>query len=172
MEMTPHLNHDEVAEALSSPASGVGTHLEVCDTCLDETSRIRQAVRVLRAEEAKPEDFWLRQQEAIEARILHCKRRKGVSRPRAWMVGAAASFAVILVALMLRTAIAPKLPMVKTQAGQTQAVEAQEEQDHALLLAVEESLAQNGPDALQPATILAQEISPQDFSSNSSGSKR
>ena len=37
-------------------------------------------------------------------------------------------------------------------------------QDHDLLLRVEQSLSQNGPEALAPAAMLAQEISPQDFS--------
>lgn len=172
MEMTAHLSDNEMAELLSNPAPGLGTHLEHCDACLDQTSRLRQAVRALRAEAPRTEDFWLRQREAIEARISHCKAPKAVSRRQAWMIVAAASFALILIALILRTVSSPRGSVAERPAVRTVAVGTQEEQDHALLLEVEQSLAQNGPDALQPATILAQEMSPQDFSPNSSGSKQ
>jgi len=154
MEITPHLSDREMAELLAAPPAGVDPHLEMCDSCLDEASRLREGLRGLRAEKQKAEEFWTRQRQAIGARVTSVES----ARPAGWRplwLGVALACAALLAAVLL-----PRRAHAPTSAAtvQTQAM-----QDHALLVEVEESLAQDGPDALQPAAILASEISPQDF---------
>jgi len=157
MEITPHLSDNQMAEFLTTVASGVDTHLELCDACLDETSNLREAVRVLRADEPQDESFWLRQEEAIDARILRWKTAKATPLRRSIWVAATVAVATLIVAGVLSWH-RPATPFPVQQA--------QTVQDHDLLLRVEQSLSENGPEALAPAAMLAQEISPQDFSAS------
>ena len=163
MEMTPHLSDAQMAEFLATPASGVDTHLEVCDSCLDETSRLREAVRGLRVGEEKTEDFWKAQEEGIAAKILRWQMRRQLPARRKllWVAVAAASAALMIATILPRH----DSPRAVSPAPSAQL---RPDQDHALLIRVEQSLSQDGPEALQPATILAREISPQDFSSSAS----
>ena len=161
MEITHHLNHSEMEEFLATPTPGVGTHLELCDACLNETSSLREALRILRVEEPKPESFWLRQADNIDARIARWESKK-ILRPRP-MWRAAATAAALLLAATLWWQHAKPAPVAVQRTNAMQ--------DHELLLRVEQSVSQNGPEALAPAAMLAQEISPQDFSdSNKSNS--
>jgi anti-sigma factor RsiW len=166
MAITSHLNDGEMAEFLSNRASGVDTHLELCDACLDETSHLRKAVRLLHAQEAdtKTEDFWTRQEEGINRRIAQWKAAKAppVWRPLRAATLAVAAILVVAGALWQRSTPSP-MP------APAQQVQSAEDQD--LLLRVEQSVSQNGPEALAPAAMLAQEISPQDFSGTTDSNK-
>jgi len=48
MEITPHLSEVELAEFISDPSRGLGTHLAHCDACLYEVARMRETVAGLR----------------------------------------------------------------------------------------------------------------------------
>lgn len=70
MEINPHLNETELAEFVLNSTQPVGSHLEYCDACLDEVTRLRDLVRGLRGSGEEDEGFWAAQQGAIRTRIV------------------------------------------------------------------------------------------------------
>jgi hypothetical protein len=93
----------------------------------------------------QPEAFWTRQRAAIRSRIAV---EQASRRPLKRFVLASALSLAILAGLLLRTSSAPA-PVVAPQA----------DPDQELLMSVEEAIQSNGPQALAPAALLAEEIS-------------
>jgi len=154
MEITPHLSEAELAEFLSDPSRGLGTHLEICDSCLNEVARLREAVGGLKTSADRPQEFWDEQRLAIRSQIAALPdRRIPIAHRLAWVP----VFALVIFAMFLLsggTAPAPTPPIAAA------------DPDHELLLAVERVMQSNGPVALEPATYFVQEVS-QETRSNS-----
>lgn len=93
----------------------------------------------------QPEAFWTRQRAAIRSRIAVEQESR---RPlKAFILASALSLAV-LAGLLL-----------KTSSGPVPATEPQTDPDQELLISVEQAIQNNGPEALAPAAVLAEEIS-------------
>jgi hypothetical protein len=145
MEMTPHLSEDELAEFVSDSSPALGTHLEHCDACLREVAYLREAVTGLRALGNEPQAFWSTQHAAIRVRIASAGTQTLRWWPRTAM--AAASVMVVTACLLLGGGTAP----VPTPQAET-------DPDHELLVAIEQAMQTDGPAALVPAALLAEEI--------------
>jgi hypothetical protein len=145
MEISPHLSEAELAEFASDSSSALGTHLEHCDACLREVARLRDAVSTLRAVGSEPEVFWSTQQAAIRERVASARVRMSRWLPRTAM---AAATAVIAIACLMLSG--GKVPPPSPQAVA--------DPDHELLVAIEQAMQTDGPAALVPAALLAEEI--------------
>lgn len=143
MEIIRHLSADELAEFMSDPTKGLGTHLELCDACLDEVARLREMARALRAAAVEPEAFWRTQQAEIRAKLPVVGPGRTVPR-LAW--AALAAVVALAAALVSGGSPAPE---------RTAKVDA----DHELLVEVERIMQSDGPAALEPASYLVGEIS-------------
>jgi hypothetical protein len=114
-----------------------------------ESQRLWCALRELpnfaQMKSERPDHFWTKQRaqiwENIEAKSSKRARR---TLGLAW---AAASAMIALAAMLLAFAPVPEMP------------QAQVDPDHQLLLDIERSLNTGGPQALEPATLLVEEIS-------------
>jgi hypothetical protein len=155
MEITPHLNDAELAEFVSDPSKGLGTHLEFCDSCLNEVARLRETVAELKQTGDKPQEFWDRQRAAIRTHIAAAPL---APTPRTQRLAWAPVLAVIILAGLLLSGGTPAPLTVQPQAAP--------DPDHQLLLAVERVMQSSGPEAFEPATYFVQEIR-QETGSNS-----
>lgn len=157
MEITPHLSEAELAEFISDPTRGLGTHLELCDCCLNEVARLREAVAAMKVMPDEPQEFWHRQRTAIRTQIA-CTPAHPASHVRglAW----APALAVLVLAGLLLSGGSPPPPAVEAATPL--------DPDHELLLAVERVMRSNGPEALEPATYFVQEIKQEVSSKRSS----
>jgi hypothetical protein len=130
MQLINHLSDEELTELL----------LE------SEQKEMQQALGslpdFLRSAAERPEWFWQRQQACIRGRIA---AEHAWFRPLITWAGALAL--IILALLLLNSGPAPK------------AVQAQTDPDQELVVAVEESVESEVPAALEPAALLAEEIS-------------
>jgi len=158
MAITEHLSEAELAEFVSNPAKGLGTHLEYCDACLQEVARMRETAAELRTAGSESTDFWIRQRASIRTRIASGSTESRRSLPRLAWAGATAILA--FTGLLLSGGQAPK-PV--PHAGV--------DPDHELLLAVERVMQSSGPQALEPAEYFVSEIN-QDVKTNSKSSTR
>jgi hypothetical protein len=159
MEIKSHLSEAELAEFVSDPSWGLGTHLQLCDSCLGEVARMRETVAAMRAAGTEGEAFWVRQRRAIRTKMAAASHRPPRTLPRlAWAGGLAM---VAVACLMLNDAPRPA-PVAQ---------QLQIDPDHELLVAVEQVMRSNGPEALEPATYFVREIS-QDARSTSTSSNR
>ena len=148
MEIRPHLSEAELADFISDPSRGLGTHLEICDSCLNEVARLRETVAGMKATADRPEEFWYRQRTAIRNQIAAMPAQPtAISHRLAWVP----LFALVVLAAILLTGGTPAPPPMATQAAV--------DPDHELLVAVEQVMQSNGPDALEPATYFIQQIS-------------
>ena len=148
MEIEPHLSEAELAEFISDPSRGLGTHLEICDTCLNEVARLRETAAVLKTATDRPQEFWDRQRAEIRNQIAATAAPPPtISRRLAWVP----VLALVILASLLVTGGTPAAPPDIAQA--------RVDPDHELLLAVEQVMESNGPDALEPATYFIQQIS-------------
>ena len=135
MEIIRHLSHDELTDlVIQSDQQALRPTLEA----LPEWARTSSE---------RPEEFWQRQRGAIWSRISSLDRHpnRTVRRPLllAWSVVAAM---VLLAGLMLNRASYVPPP------------QAQVDPDHELLMAVERAVHNDGPAALDPAALLAEEM--------------
>ena len=147
MEITPHLSEAELAEFISDPSRGLGTHLEICDACLSEVGRLRETTAGMKAIAERSQEFWDSQRTAIRNQIAALPAPPTpISRRLAWVP----VFALIILAGLLLSGGSPAPPPVVPQASV--------DPDHQLLLAVEQVMQSNGPVALEPATYFVQEI--------------
>ena len=159
MEIESHLSQAELAEFVSDPSRGLGTHLQLCDRCLGEVARMRETVAALRAVGTEGEVFWVRQRSAILTKMAATSHRSRQTSLRlAWAGGLAT---VVVACLMLSDAPRPA-PVEQPL---------QIDPDHQLLLAVEQVMRSNGPEAFEPATYFVREIS-QDARPTSTSSNR
>ncbi len=143
--MQEHLTDEQFAEQLVGSAdTHTREHLAACPACRDEQERLENLLahyqKTIRAAAERPEVFWQRQRTAVAARLTE---RTG-SRRLAW---AAAVAAVVLVAVLLIEKTPPTKPI------------AQSDPDHVLLVDVQRSVRREVPRALEPAALLAQEVS-------------
>ena len=158
MAITEHLSEAELAEFISDPSKGLGTHLEYCDACLQEVARMRETVVGLRSAGSESMDFWIHQRASIRTRIASAPSHPTFHLPRLAWAGATAILA--LTGLLLSGGQAPK-PVPQATV----------DPDHELLLAVERVMQSSGPQALEPAEYFVKEIN-QDLKTNSTSPTR
>ena len=145
MEMTPHLSEAELAEFVSDPSRGLGTHLAHCDSCLYEVARLRETAAELRGVSDKPLEFWIQEQAAIRTKIASIPSQPAFRLSGLRWAGAA-SVAVLVGLLFSGGNAPPPIPVVTS------------DPDHELLMAVEHVMQSGGPEALEPAAYLVREI--------------
>jgi hypothetical protein len=147
MEITPHLSEAELAEFISDPSRGLGTHLEICDSCLGEVARLRESTAGMKSVADRPQELWDRQRAAIRNRIAATSVQPvPVFQRMAW----APVLALMILAGLLLSGGTPVSPPTTPVAVV--------DPDHELLLSVERVMQSNGPVALEPATYFVQEI--------------
>ncbi len=143
--MQEHLTDEQLAEQLAGHADAhAREHLAVCPACRDEQERmdnlLARCQEAIRAAANRSEAFWQWQRTAIARRGAE---RSG-SRRLAW---AAATAALVLITILLTEKTPPAKSLAKS------------DPDQALLVDVERSVRREVPRALEPAALLAQEIS-------------
>jgi predicted anti-sigma-YlaC factor YlaD len=143
--MQEHLTDEQLAEQLAGHADArAHEHLAVCPACRDEQERMDNLLarcrEAIRAAASRSEAFWQWQRTAVARR----RTERSGSRRLAW---AAATAALVLIAILLTEKRPPAKPL------------AQSDPDQALLVDVERSVRREVPRALEPAALLAQEIS-------------
>jgi hypothetical protein len=156
MEITPHLSEVEMAEFISDPSLGLGTHLAHCDSCLYEVARMRETVAWLRGFSSEPDEHWIRQRMAIRTAIAAAP-----SRPAwrlSWLTFASATAVLVLAGLLAGGGNVPSPALVATADPTATTDLAATDPDHELLLAVEHVMQSSGPEALEPAAYLVREI--------------
>jgi predicted anti-sigma-YlaC factor YlaD len=139
-----HISEEELTAALAGDASeNVRAHLAACANCRDELERLRGALggfaEAAREEAGRPEYEWTRQRAAIAERI---RRQTSATHRLAW----AAGFAALLLAASFFI----------QQGWQVEQVEI--DPDHLFLYEVQRSVWREVPAALEPATLLTQEM--------------
>ncbi|MBI1750704.1 MAG: hypothetical protein HY234_08495 [Acidobacteria bacterium] len=155
--MTNHLTDEQLNAVLVAEEDITATlHLAGCDECRRDLHRLRTVLADVCAESRaladRPQWFWREQRLAIVSRIPAGPDR--ATRPLAW----AASLAVfVLAAALLTQSVKPVQPAVSRATG-TVGVSMQSDPDHDLLVDVERSVRRDVPRALEPATLLAQEL--------------
>jgi hypothetical protein len=131
MHLTRHLSNEELSEMIFD----------------SDQQRLHRTLSVLpewvRAATAHPDAFWERQQVEIRRRITAVPERSPAQTITAW----AGAFAVVLLAAFLLSDNPTLRPPT-----------AQSDSDQELLVAVEQTVQSGVPAALEPATILADEI--------------
>ena len=147
MEIRAHLTDDELTEAVRNPGRGLVAHLDVCDSCRTEVGRLRRALEGL-LDATPSEDFWRRQRSAIQGRIELALEARSHRTPR--LDWAAVAATVLLGTLLMNDGEKPVTP------HQVQI------DDQELMIAVDHAMQSNVPEALEPASLLAQEIGQSD----------
>jgi hypothetical protein len=142
--MTQHLSDKDLLEVLVDRPSGFDAHLATCSSCHAERERMRRVVGELpgltNIVAQNTDAFWEHQRTAIWARIDSVEHRK-------FPVLAWASAAAVLVTATLLFSIAPTVPP-----------QVQADSDHELMVQLERTLQSEVPVALEPAALLAREI--------------
>jgi predicted anti-sigma-YlaC factor YlaD len=141
------LSDEQLAEELTNPFAADAAaceHLAACPACREEYESLRRGLaryrEEARAAAERPESFWLRQRTTLATR----NAGRPASRRLSW---AAVAAVVVLTAVLLIEKTPPQQP---TPAA---------DPDHALLVDVEHSVRRQVPRALEPAALLAQEVS-------------
>ncbi len=153
--MNEHLNDEQLSAALLADDDAiVAAHLANCMECRRELEGLRTALAGVRAESLalgeRPQGFWREQRLAIAARLSAGNDFE--TRPLAW----AASLSVVaLVAAFLAQGM-PPLPVGSPSASTGISVAA--DSDHDLLVDVARFTRRDVPRALEPATLIAQEL--------------
>ncbi|GEM_PF-2148358 len=151
--MPVHLTDEQMVEHLCGDADSTAReHLAACPACREEHERLRliltQYAATTRAAAVRSESFW----QAQRAAIVRGWSGPPALRRLAW--AAAAASVVLAAALLIEVAPRPE-PHADADA------------DHALLVEIERSGRRELPRALEPAALLAQEVSRSaDISSN------
>ena len=155
--MTDHLSDEQFNSMLQAEDDATATqHLASCEECRLDMERMRAALAGVRAESlalaGRPQLFWREQRMAIASRIP--QGREITTRPLAW-AGSLAVFA--LSAAFLTQSVSP--PQSQLGRAQTSSiVSVQEDPDHDLLVDIERSVRREVPRALEPASLIAQEL--------------
>jgi hypothetical protein len=165
MEVNCHLNDEEMAEVLSHPASEYSrtflAHLQLCDACTLELDRLRGLIEslegaALEANQALSQtasrDFWEEQRAAIWRQIL-----SGERNALRWLPVLAGALATVILAIGLGLRPLPR------SVGSS---EPKPDPDRQLLVDVEQLVESDGPEALEPAARLAQQIGGREYGSN------
>lgn len=145
-----HLDADQFAAgALGELDATVRAHLAGCWTCRTEMERLSNALAAAGAASLtageRTEGFWLRQREAIAARLNDGTATQHVPRlaPRRWAWAGVAAAAGLAAVLILGRTPVPSSPR-----------ETAMDADDALLLDVARSVSRPVPRALEPGTLL------------------
>ena len=149
-----HNSHDDrVLEALTNRSVPAEDHLLVCAPCREERDRLETSIGVfsVAAREAtdRPVHFWTRQAAQIHANIAAAPTRRLSFGSR--MVSALALLGLCAF-LLLQGAPRPQAPV------DSQVHSAATNSDHELLLAVEQALQRDTPAALEPVTLLVEDM--------------
>jgi hypothetical protein len=155
--MTNHLTDEQWSAALLAEDDAAATlHLAGCNECRRELENMRVALAGARAESLaiadRPQLFWRDQRMAISSRIP--AGPEIITQPLAW----AGSLAVFALAAVLLT---QSVSLPQAQLGNAQSssiVSVQEDADHVLLMDIQRSVRRDVPRALEPATLIAQEL--------------
>ena len=140
MQLIRHLDNEELSQMI----------FESDQQCLQQT--LAALPDWAHALTERPHTFWERQQEEIRQRIASVPERRSTQTVTAW----AGAFAIVLLALFLLSDSPAPRPSI-----------AQSDPDQELLIAVEQTVQSGVPQALEPAAMLAEEISGSQPVSNS-----
>ena len=146
MAINPHLS-DSQLDGVLPLSEEARHHLAICAECRTEHEKLRNWIdslpQLARSAGQQPDAFWEQQRFTIQSRIRnlpapHSRRKR--------LVWATASALLLLASLILKT-------------GSRQPLQsANSDLDRELLVQVEQALAGDVPQALQPASLLAEEI--------------
>ena len=143
--MKRHLTNQELSELLLSPQAS-NIHLATCASCRAEQERLRRVLgelpSLVRVVAQNTDAFWEKQRTAIWADIVTLQPRKQFS-VLAWALGTAV---LVVAGLLLSIAPAPTPSRAET------------DPDHELMIQLERTLQSEVPQALEPAALLAREI--------------
>jgi hypothetical protein len=149
MALNDNSHEERVLEALTSRSLPAEDHLLACASCRSERDRIQQAIGTFAAAAREATDrpgyFWTRQAAQINSRLSESATRPGAFGLR--MVPALALLA-LLAFLLLQSAPTP--PSHATQSTVNS--------DHELLVEVERALQRDTPAALEPVTLLVEDM--------------
>lgn len=145
--MNGHLSDEQLAGlVLCEPDKTTLVHLNECSQCREEIRSLHGLIGAwaedLAGGEGTSEVFWRQQREAIATRLARPTWR-GRWKHLAW---ATATLALVLLA----TAVLYRSPAPTENKAKVD--------DNALLLSIHNSLTSDVPQALQPVTLLTQEI--------------
>ena len=155
--MNEHLNDEQWSAALLAEEDApIAAHFASCVECRRELEGIRAALAGVRAESLalgeRPLGFWREQRLAISARLSAGTELE--TRPLAW----AASLSVVaLVAAFLVQGV-PPLPLQVGPPSTSTGVSVAVDSDHDLLVDIARFTRRDVPRALEPATLIAQEL--------------
>ena len=142
--MTQHLSDEDLLEVLLDRSSGFNAHLATCSSCRAERERMSRVLGKLpaltRIVAQNTDAFWEQQRASICAKIDSVE-------PGKFPVLAWASAGAVLVAATLMFNSAPTVPP-----------RAEADSDHELMVQLERTLQSEVPAALEPAALLAREI--------------
>ena len=143
--MKQHLTNQELSELLLAPQAS-NVHLATCASCRAKQERLRRVLAELpslaRVAAQNTDAFWEKQRTAIWVDIVTLQSRKQFP-----ILARALGTAVLVVGgLLLGTAPAPA------------PTRAQTDPDHELMIQLERTLQSEVPEALEPAALLAREI--------------
>jgi len=143
--MKQHLSDEELSELLLAPPAS-NAHLATCASCRTEQDRMRRILGELpslaRVVAHNTDTFWEKQRTAILADIVAPQSRKQFPI-LVWTLGVAV---LVVAGLLLSTAPAPAPTRAET------------DPDHELMIQLERTLQSAVPQALEPAALLAREI--------------
>ena len=145
--MNSHLSDEQlVASALGESDRVATLHLQECAPCREEIESLNTSigswVEDVRGASGASEVLWRRQREAIAARLA----------PRPWLpwknwAWATATMTLVVLAAVFYRQPAPVATQIKPPVD-----------DNALLLSIQTSLTSEVPEALEPVSLLTQEI--------------
>ena len=142
--MQAHLTDEHLLEALDRGADAAREHLAACPACREEAKSLRlllsRYAETTHAAAKRPEGFWQAQQTAI------ARSWSGRPVPRRLVWAVAAACVVLAAALSIEKTPSPQ-PVAEADTDQT------------LLVDVQRSVRRELPRALEPAALLAQEVS-------------
>ena len=143
--MKQHLSDDELSELLLTPRAS-NVHLATCASCRAELERMRRVLgelpSLVSVVAQNTDAFWETQRTAIWTDIVTLQARKQFP-VLAWALAAA-----VLVVAGLLLSIAPSPAPTRAEA----------DPDHEFMIQLERTLQSEVPQALEPAALLAREI--------------
>jgi len=148
LDKDPH--DDRVLESLIGRSISAEDHLLACDPCRSERNLLAASIRAFsdsaRETSDHPAHFWTRQTAQIHSR-MSLIRSSGIGFGYR-MTSALAALAIAALLLLQRAPVPRPEPQVVTGSAS----------DHELLLEVERALQRDTPAALEPMTLLVEDI--------------
>lgn len=149
--MKSHWNTDEFAEHVIAPRAQ--SHASECEECRSEAEEFRREMEGFRDElhsvTERPGFFWAAQRTAIKGRTMTGSNAHGL---RFALVSAVALFA-------LATTLMVPAPKPTNFAAKVDPLRVAQPDDEALMMQVDEALLSNVPDSLEPANLIANDMS-------------